>query len=505
VNLFLAVLGVGHYGIIKLTKKEKMIQALNGTIPALIYSIAAWVSIAGYLNIVLVMAVFFFLWIIVIKFLPYINDRKEVNLLNEYNKLRASVGMTPAKDGNYFEEVAFMVVFYVLAPDELITEECKRLPVEERDLFMLVYATYLIWLSMTAVKSKLPPDSWRYISPLIKREFAKQSWYKEEIMKKIFNSMVKYPMGEGKGHYFNVPTLPWFDAVMATNLAGYQLSHSTNPEFTLYSAAISINLLKRIDNCAPTGVKQWGAVRRDERALEATIFSLPVSINEVLNIGDKLLTGEIRSQNVADNIEDEKGFIEEHEHKERILKLIARIKLFNDRNTDLRDKLKSNTLSSEQRELLSAELEKNTKYIVTLCGKIHFNKKQIHRFISRTRDFAREEEIPENIIAQYEEETGLTRTQKIEEDYEALLEKGIAYYNIGQYQRAIEEYNKAILLEPNNAVTFYRRGLAYAKLGQYQYAIDDYNEAIRLNPNYADALYKRLDAYEKLKKNQKID
>jgi len=51
----------------------------------------------------------------------------------------------------------------------------------------------------------------------------------------------------------------------------------------------------------------------------SAIFRLSVSIDEVLNIRDKLLTGELRSKNVVDNVEDEEGFIEEDEHKNRIL------------------------------------------------------------------------------------------------------------------------------------------------------------------------------------------
>ncbi len=105
---------------------------------------------------------------------------------------------------------------------------------------------------MKEVESKFDPDSWRYISPLIKREFAKQSWYQEEVMNKIFNSMVKYPMGEGKGHHTNASAGPWFDVVMATNLAGYTLSHSSSMEFTMYVAVMSNNLLKTIANCTPT-------------------------------------------------------------------------------------------------------------------------------------------------------------------------------------------------------------------------------------------------------------
>ena len=85
-------------------------------------------------------------------------------------------------------------------------------------------------------------------------------------------------------------------------------------------------------------------IEEGARETMSAIFRLSVSINEVFNIGDKLVTGEIRIKNVVDNIEDEEGFMEEDEHKERVLKLIARIRLFNDRNKVLRAKLKSKTM-----------------------------------------------------------------------------------------------------------------------------------------------------------------
>ena len=141
------------------------------------------------------------------------------------------------------------------------------------------------------------------------------------------------------------------------------------------------------------------------------IFSLTVSIAEVLHIGEKLETGEIRVKNVVDNIEDEEGFMEEDEHKERVLKLIARIRLFRDRNDVLREKLKSKTMKPKQRELLTAESQKNTKNIITLCRKIRFSKKQMHRFIARLRFFTDEIERSERVINQFKKESGLTITQ----------------------------------------------------------------------------------------------
>ncbi|HQN66883.1 MAG TPA: RNA polymerase sigma factor RpoD [Smithellaceae bacterium] len=141
------------------------------------------------------------------------------------------------------------------------------------------------------------------------------------------------------------------------------------------------------------------------------IFSLTVSIDEVLSIGEKLASGEIRVKNVVDNIEDEEGFMEEDDHKERVLRLIARIRLFNDRNKVLREKLKSKTMRAKQRETLTAELVKNTKNIITLCRKIRFSKKQMHRFIARLKSFTDEIERSERVINHFKKESGLNISQ----------------------------------------------------------------------------------------------
>lgn len=151
----------------------------------------------------------------------------------------------------------------------------------------------------------------------------------------------------------------------------------------------------------------------EEGAREAmsAIFRLPVSINEVLGLAAKLENGEIRIKNVVDNVEDEEGFVEEDEHRERVLKLLSRIKLFNDRNSVLRNKLKSKAIRVKQRETLSAELEKNTRFIITLCRKIRFSKKQINRFIARLRYYNEEIERAEKVISQYKKETKLNQAQ----------------------------------------------------------------------------------------------
>jgi tetratricopeptide (TPR) repeat protein len=49
--------------------------------------------------------------------------------------------------------------------------------------------------------------------------------------------------------------------------------------------------------------------------------------------------------------------------------------------------------------------------------------------------------------------------------------RGFAYTNLGDHQKAINDYDQAIALNPNNAISFGNRGLAYTNLGEYQKAI----------------------------------
>ncbi len=78
------------------------------------------------------------------------------------------------------------------------------------------------------------------------------------------------------------------------------------------------------------------------------------------------------------------------------------------------------------------------------------------------------------------------------------MERGIANIEIGQYQSAIGDLNKAIRLNPYYAKSYYNRGLVCAKLGLYRQTIEDCSEAIRLKPDYTDAYNNRGNAYAEL-------
>ena len=73
--------------------------------------------------------------------------------------------------------------------------------------------------------------------------------------------------------------------------------------------------------------------------------------------------------------------------------------------------------------------------------------------------------------------------------------RGNIYFSKGQIDLAIEDYNKAVELKPNDAGLYYNRGLAYNKKGKVDLAIKDFDKAIELSPNNADVYNNRGDAY----------
>jgi len=81
--------------------------------------------------------------------------------------------------------------------------------------------------------------------------------------------------------------------------------------------------------------------------------------------------------------------------------------------------------------------------------------------------------------------------------------RGNAYLLLGQYQQAIEDYNKALKQDRDFAKAYNNRGLAYEKLGKYQLAIEDFSLSIRTNNHEPLAYLNRGNVFKALSNYQK--
>ncbi|MDJ0672705.1 MAG: tetratricopeptide repeat-containing serine protease family protein, partial [Microcystis sp. M53598_WE2] len=65
------------------------------------------------------------------------------------------------------------------------------------------------------------------------------------------------------------------------------------------------------------------------------------------------------------------------------------------------------------------------------------------------------------------------------------VNRGILYRRQQKYELALDDYNKAIELNPNHANAYNNRGNLYYDLQKYDLALADYDKAIEINPNFA--------------------
>ena len=88
---------------------------------------------------------------------------------------------------------------------------------------------------------------------------------------------------------------------------------------------------------------------------------------------------------------------------------------------------------------------------------------------------------------------------------------GAAYKGLGQLDTAIEAYNKAVAIKPNNAEAYYNIGNVFKSQGKLEEAIEAYNKAVGIKPDDAEAylnmgvalreqgkLEKAIEAYNKV-------
>ena len=78
---------------------------------------------------------------------------------------------------------------------------------------------------------------------------------------------------------------------------------------------------------------------------------------------------------------------------------------------------------------------------------------------------------------------------------EAFSNRGNVYNDKGNYDQAIQDFDQALGLSPNLAYAYNGRGNAYNDKGNYDRAIQDFDQALRLSPNYAYAFNGRGTAY----------
>ena len=86
------------------------------------------------------------------------------------------------------------------------------------------------------------------------------------------------------------------------------------------------------------------------------------------------------------------------------------------------------------------------------------------------------------------------------QDVQSYIDQGIKHSQSGRYDQALQAFDQALKLKPNDpAIITYKATVYYAK-GNNAQAVQLCEQAIKLNPNFGRAYYQRGMIYEKQEK-----
>jgi len=190
-------------------------------------------------------------------------------------------------------------------------------------------------------------------------------------------------------------------------------------------------------------------IEEGEKEVMGTLFRQSVFVKDVINVGEKLSSGEFKIKGIVDNLEDEEGFVEEDMHLQRVLGIIGKVEKLVKKNESLNDRLKENDFDEVEEKKIRTQIERNSKKIVKLCTEAKFSKKYINKMVSQLKKSAIEVKKAEKALRMCREETGLSlknleknisRIKKDSKDEKLVLkETGISAEKLLEYEKIIKK------------------------------------------------------------------
>jgi RNA polymerase primary sigma factor len=225
-------------------------------------------------------------------------------------------------------------------------------------------------------------------------------------------------------------------------------------------------------------------IEEGKKEVIRVILNCPITVKEVLNIGEGIRQGSIDIRNVTTEVEDDEGYAEEKEfYKNKILKIIGRIQRLDDEIKKLKEK----------GEAGEEKLQKKRDEMITLLTQINLKEMQIEAIVDKLRGLVRRIEKVEEELAAVGKRMGVPiqrlrsflrevkkdpgkkkafyKQKKLNEERFVELAKGVrnAYRKI----QRIEQEAGLSAIEQKKAIDGIRRGEAMAKEAK--------NELVRAN------------------------
>ena len=170
------------------------------------------------------------------------------------------------------------------------------------------------------------------------------------------------------------------------------LGKSIDPVYMYLREMGSVSLLTREGE-----VEIAKRIEQGEKAVINAVLDSPLTIKEIIQLGERLRSKKVRPQELVPELEDEdEYFFEEEFNVQRILALIDQIRKLDERNRQLREKLPKAIASAKPQ--LEKKLRENKDKIISLLKDINLKTKHIDKIVQKLKGLSERVEKAEGEI-----------------------------------------------------------------------------------------------------------
>jgi RNA polymerase primary sigma factor len=150
-------------------------------------------------------------------------------------------------------------------------------------------------------------------------------------------------------------------------------------------------------------------IEEGENKVFEVILSSKVGLSEVIELGEKLKKGKLRVRDLVKEEEstEEGQEIDEEEWKNRVIRLIDKVKRLEGQHQKIKEELEAaKKISDRARRQAEQQMEKIRRERLDTLRDLRLNRKQIDRIVNTIKGFVRRVERAENQIAEAERRAG---------------------------------------------------------------------------------------------------
>jgi len=157
-------------------------------------------------------------------------------------------------------------------------------------------------------------------------------------------------------------------------------------------------------------------IEKGNQEVLKAVMGTPFTSKVMMEIQDKLASGEMKLRDVIKNLEDEQGnnllLIDEQAHLDSVLKTMSRIRDLEDRVLRDMSMLSMRKMGKKQRATVKKRLDRNRKTVMKLLQDINLNTPTIDMVIERLKEYDESNQDAQRVIARITKRSGLSLTKQ---------------------------------------------------------------------------------------------